>query len=130
MRGPERPTSRLIKRYANRKLYDTVERRFTSIGDIRDLVRGGGHVVVRDHSTGEDRTVEMLGQVLGREPGGSGLALNMLEELIRAPERFGQALSAEREDAEELRKLRDEVRALSKVLDDLLASGDGTTKVD
>lgn len=134
MGGPESPgpkaASRLIKRYANRKLYDTVERRFTSIGDIRELVREGVDVVVRDHSTGEDRTAETLGQALGRDRGNGGLALNMLEELIRAPERLSRALSADRKDAEELRELRDEVRALSKVLDDLLAPGDDTTKVD
>jgi hypothetical protein len=119
---PEGP--RLIKRYANRKLYDTGERRFTSLGAIRTLVRKGVEVVVVDHATGEDRTAETLGQTLGQRRGTSGakgLGLSVLEELIRAPERLDRALSGEESDAGELRELRDEVRALSRVIDGLLS---------
>lgn len=120
--APDGP--RLIKRYANRKLYDTGERRFTSLGAIRTLVRKGVEVVVVDHATGEDRTAETLGQTLGQRRGKSGakgLGLSVLEELIRAPERLDRALSGEESDAGELRELRDEVRALSRIIDGLLS---------
>lgn len=120
--------SRLIKRYANRKLYDTGERRFTSLGAIRTLVRRGVEVVVVDHATGEDRTAETLGQTLGQRRGMSGakgLGLGVLEELIRAPERLDRALSGEDSDAEELRELRDEVHALSRMIDNLLSRTEG-----
>ncbi|GAB3853965.1 hypothetical protein GCM10028801_07300 [Nocardioides maradonensis] len=75
----------VVKRYANRKLYDTVLRRFTTLDDIAKLLEQGTQVVVRDHSTGADRTDEILGQVLGRRvsrtPGGTDL----LAGLLRAP---------------------------------------------
>jgi polyhydroxyalkanoate synthesis repressor PhaR len=115
--------ARLIKRYANRKLYDTVARKFTSLGAIRSLVRDGYDVVVVDHATGADLTAETLGQTLSQRrgrSGSSGLGLGVLSELIRAPERLDRALSGDRRDADELRSLRDEVRALSKMIDSLL----------
>lgn len=37
---------RLIKRYENRKLYDTVAKRYISLEEIADLVRAGEEVVV------------------------------------------------------------------------------------
>lgn len=80
----------LIKRYSNRKLYDAVRRRFTTLDDIAQLVQDGVQVLVRDHATGEDRTDEVLTQVLGRRvrsargSGGSG-ASDLLTGLLRGP---------------------------------------------
>jgi len=129
--GSEPPANapRLIKRYANRKLYDTGERRFTSLGAIRTLVRKGVEVTVVDHATGEDRTAETLGQTLGQRrglSGAKGLGLTVLEQLIRAPERLDRALSGEDSDAEELRELRDEVRQLTRIIDHVLSKAEAT----
>ncbi|GAA4388617.1 polyhydroxyalkanoate synthesis regulator DNA-binding domain-containing protein [Tsukamurella soli] len=75
----------LIKRYSNRKLYDSVRRRFTTLDEIAGLLDLGTRVVVRDHDSGIDRTDEVLAQLLRRRaqsrPGGS----NLLSDLLRAP---------------------------------------------
>lgn len=75
----------VIKRYANRKLYDTVRRRFTTLDELTQLLESGVRVVVRDHNTGADRTDEVLAQVVSRQvkkiPGG----LDMLTGVLRAP---------------------------------------------
>jgi polyhydroxyalkanoate synthesis repressor PhaR len=122
--------SRLIKRYANRKLYDTEERRFTSLSHIRVLVRHGIDVVVIDHDTGADRTEETLSQALGRrkraeDPEAEGVGLGLLTELIRAPGRLASAISEDDRSVSEIRDLRDQVRELSKALDALLEQSEG-----
>ncbi|TXI57444.1 MAG: hypothetical protein E6Q55_26290 [Mycolicibacterium mageritense] len=75
----------VIKRYANRKLYDTVRRRFTTLDELAQLLESGVRVVVRDHNTGADRTDEVLAQVVSRQvkniPGG----IDMLTGVLRAP---------------------------------------------
>ncbi|MGY0498228.1 polyhydroxyalkanoate synthesis regulator DNA-binding domain-containing protein [Nocardia sp. FBN12] len=74
----------LIKRYSNRKLYDTVRGKFTTLDQVAELVEGGVEVVVLDHDTGVDRTEEVLAQVLSRQarsaPGGRS---NLLADLLR-----------------------------------------------
>ena len=128
-RPPDWQTPRTIKRYANRKLYDTVERRFTSLAHIKALIRDGVEVVVVDHDTGEDRTVETLSQALGRRRRAAGdedtPGLGLLSELIRAPGKLARAIADEERDVDEIRALRSEVQVLSETLDRLLErSGD------
>jgi polyhydroxyalkanoate synthesis repressor PhaR len=123
-RQPACPRPRVIKRYANRKLYDTAERLFTSLAAIRAMVRDGVDIVVVDHSSGQDRTAETLGQALSRQPAtdrADPLDPAMLAELIRAPGRLAEALAAGERDNAEIRAIRSEVLALSRVLDHLLA---------
>jgi hypothetical protein len=127
---PHRPGPRLIKRYANRKLYDTVDRLFTSLSAIRAMVREGLDVVVVDHRSGQDRTAETLGQALSRQPSTDTtdpLDPALLAELIRAPRRLAEALAGGERDSGEIRAIRGQVLALSRVLDHLLAQvpGDG-----
>jgi hypothetical protein len=115
----------LIKRYANRKLYDTVERRFTSLSRIRALVRDGVDVLVQDHDTGEDLTAETLSQALGRrrrdaEPDEDAPALGLLADLIRAPGKLARAVAEHDRGVDEIRDLRREVQALAETLDKLL----------
>jgi polyhydroxyalkanoate synthesis repressor PhaR len=54
----------LIKRYANRKLYDTTGRRYVSLDAIGEMVRQGQEVKVADHVTGDDLTAMVLSQVI------------------------------------------------------------------
>ena len=105
---------RVIKRYANRKLYDTVERQFTTLTELAKLVEGGTRVVVSDHDTGEDRTDEVLAQALGRRmrgaPGASG-ASDLLAGLLRTSGSVAQELAqgltgAEAEPAPEPKKTK------------------------
>lgn len=122
---------RLIKRYANRKLYDTVQGGFTSLTRIRTMVRDGIEVVVLDHSTGADRTVETLSRTLSHRRGAGDTAVYdepdvvLLARLIRSPERLTDAFNPEDYDVEDIQGLRAEVQALADTLDDLIrASSD------
>lgn len=53
-----------IKRYANRKLYDTEASRYITLEEIAAYLRAGGEVHVVDSRTGEDITSVTLAQVL------------------------------------------------------------------
>jgi polyhydroxyalkanoate synthesis repressor PhaR len=53
-----------IKRYPNRKLYDTGESRYITLEEIATFLRGGGEVRVVDSRSGEDITSVTLAQVL------------------------------------------------------------------
>ncbi|PKO20881.1 MAG: pesticidal protein Cry15Aa [Chloroflexi bacterium HGW-Chloroflexi-1] len=53
-----------IKRYSNRKLYDTEARRYVSLESLAGLIRGGADVRVTDHETGEDLTAVILTQII------------------------------------------------------------------
>lgn len=55
--------ARIIKKYANRKLYDTVDRRYVSLPIVETMVAAGEEVTVLDQVTGDDITGEMLGAV-------------------------------------------------------------------
>jgi hypothetical protein len=64
---PEAPFHHLIKKYSNRKLYDTYTRRYITLEDIARLVRDGGDVTVVQRDTGEDLTPAILSQIVARE---------------------------------------------------------------
>jgi polyhydroxyalkanoate synthesis repressor PhaR len=75
---------RLIKRYPNRKFYDTEDKRYVSLKDIVSLVRAGEEIQVTDNSTGEDMTTLVLSQILReQERRGSFLPQSLLASLIR-----------------------------------------------
>lgn len=54
----------LIKRYPNRKLYDTAAKQYVSLEGIAALIRSGEEVKVVDHATGEDLTTLTLTQII------------------------------------------------------------------
>ncbi|MBW2233208.1 MAG: polyhydroxyalkanoate synthesis regulator DNA-binding domain-containing protein [Deltaproteobacteria bacterium] len=54
----------LIKRYANRKLYNTDTSRYITLKGIAELLDGGDEVRVIDNETGEDITSVALSQIL------------------------------------------------------------------
>lgn len=55
---------RVIKRYPNRKLYDTEAKEYVTLGGIADLIREGNEIQVIDHTTGEDLTAVTLTQII------------------------------------------------------------------
>lgn len=55
---------RVIKRYSNRKLYDTEDKRYVTLEEVAALVRGGADVKVLDNETEEDLTTVTLSQIL------------------------------------------------------------------
>lgn len=80
--------ARLIKRYENRKLYDTEGSSYVSQSDLAAMVRGGETVRVVDNVTGEDLTAQILTQII-LEEGKRGDALiptELLHDLLRRSE--------------------------------------------
>lgn len=69
---PARP--RVIKRYANRKLYDTRDSRYVTLQQIAEYVRGGEEVSIIDNTTKEDLTNVTLAQIVYEEERKSGQA--------------------------------------------------------
>ena len=65
------PDRHLIKKYANRKLYDTRTSRYITLEGIADLVRNGHEIKVVDRDSGHDLTQVTLSQiVLSQEKNG------------------------------------------------------------
>ena len=58
---------RTIKKYANRRLYDTEASRHVTLDGIRQLVASGEDVVVVDDTTGQDITRNILLQVISEK---------------------------------------------------------------
>jgi polyhydroxyalkanoate synthesis repressor PhaR len=86
------PDKVVIKKYANRRLYDTSGSRYINLVDIAALVRNGKDLQVIDAKTGEDITRVTLTQIIvedaKEQP--TGLPLELLRQLIVASDRVGQ----------------------------------------
>ena len=82
----------IIKKYANRRLYDTSNSRYINLEDIAALVRNGKHVRVVDAGSGEDITRVTLTQIIVEDAKDqpSGLPLELLRQLIVTSDRVGQ----------------------------------------
>ncbi len=76
---------RLIKRYGNRKLYDTSESRYITLDEIARLVRSGNDVKVIDNENGDDLTAITFAQIILEEEKrrSSLLSLGLLRELVQ-----------------------------------------------
>lgn len=76
---------RIIKRYENRKLYDTESRKYISLEEIASLIRQGVDVQVVDNVTDADITTQTLTQVIFEEgkKGRNPLSTEVLHDVIR-----------------------------------------------
>lgn len=76
---------RLIKRYGNRKLYDTSESRYITLDEIARLVRSGNDVKVVDNENGDDLTAITFAQIILEEEKrrSSLISLGLLRELVQ-----------------------------------------------
>ncbi len=74
----------IIKKYANRRLYDTSTSSYVTLEHLSELVRKGLDFEVRDAKSGEDLTRQVLTQIIfEQETKGQGaLPLNFLRQLI------------------------------------------------
>jgi polyhydroxyalkanoate synthesis repressor PhaR len=117
---------RLIKRYANRKLYDTGSGELTSLSRIEELVREGLDIRVVDHDTGEDMTSEVLVGILGNAMHSGTIEGDtvLLMSLIRSPNDLLAAMANDEQRTEELRSMGERVRLLSATIDALLGQMD------
>ena len=77
--------TRIIKKYPNRRLYDTEESRYITLAEIRQLVQEDIPFQVMERKTQTDITTQVLLQVIGElESRGNGLlSPEVLSELIR-----------------------------------------------
>ena len=77
---------RLIRKYANRRLYDTVRSRYVNLADVRNLIADGTRVRVVEQSTSRDITNSILLQIIGsmERDDGALLTTGFLTDLIRA----------------------------------------------
>jgi polyhydroxyalkanoate synthesis repressor PhaR len=76
--------TRVIKRYANRKLYDTEDSRYVTLDEIAALVKAQQEVQILDNRTGEDLTEVTLAQILFEEQKKqkTRMPLGLLKDLI------------------------------------------------
>ena len=86
------PATIVIKKYPNRRLYDTARSRYINLEDIAAFVRGGKDVQVLDAQTGEDLTRVTLTQIIvddaKQQP--TGLPLELLKQLIVSSDQVGR----------------------------------------
>jgi polyhydroxyalkanoate synthesis repressor PhaR len=77
---------RVIRKYPNRRLYDTVESRYVTLADIRRLVVERIDFVVLDRKSQQDITRSILLQVIAEQEGGteSLMSRDFLSQVIRS----------------------------------------------
>ncbi len=82
----------IIRKYTNRRLYDTSAGRYVNLEDVAGLIREGRSVQVVDAKSGEDLTRVILTQIIVEDAKGqpTGLPLELLRQLIMATDRAGQ----------------------------------------
>ena len=76
----------IVKKYANRRLYNTGTSTYVTLDDLADMVRRGEDFKVVDAKTGDDLTRTVLTQIIFEEESKTGqnlLPLNFLRQLIR-----------------------------------------------
>jgi len=74
----------LIKKYDNRRLYDTEESRYITLDELAEKVRGGADVRVEGARTSEDLTQATLAQIIIESRGAARmLPVSLLTQLIR-----------------------------------------------
>jgi len=87
-----KPARAVIRKYPNRRLYDTSARRYVNLDDLAAMIRQGTEVQVVDAKTGDDLTRVVLTQIIVEDAKGqpTGLPLELLRHLIVASDRAGQ----------------------------------------
>ena len=77
--------TRIIKKYPNRRLYDTEISSYITVEEVRQLILDGEQFEVRDAKTGEDLTRQVLLQIIAeQEQGGEPvLSTQLLSQIIR-----------------------------------------------
>ena len=78
-------STRIIKKYPNRRLYDTEISSYITIEDVRQLIVDGENFEVRDAKSGEDLTRQVLLQIIAdqEQDGQPMLSTQLLSQMIR-----------------------------------------------
>lgn len=87
-----KPSAILIKKYGNRRLYDTTSSRYVNLDDLAAHIRAGRDVQVVDAKTGQDLTRVILTQIITEDAKDkpTGLPLELLRQLIIASDEVRQ----------------------------------------
>lgn len=87
-----KPSVILIKKYGNRRLYDTASSRYVNLDDLAAHIRAGRDVRVVDAKSGQDLTRVILTQIITEDAKGkpTGLPLELLRQLIIASDEVRQ----------------------------------------
>lgn len=83
------PTERLIKKYPNRRLYDTSESAYITLDNVKDMVIQGISFKVVDKKTNEDITRNILLQIIMEQESGPGEPLFNIELLTQVIQNAG-----------------------------------------
>jgi polyhydroxyalkanoate synthesis repressor PhaR len=84
VRAPLQDERMIVKKYGNRRLYDTSDSRYITLEELADKVRQGEEVRVVDAKTGEDLTASTLTQILVEGRGAARLLpVPLLIQLVR-----------------------------------------------
>src|SRR3954465_3502443 len=76
--------TRVVKRYANRKLYDTQRSRYVTLDQIAEMIRSGEDVKIVDNNSKEDLTAITLAQIIfEEEKKASFMPLSALRNIIQ-----------------------------------------------
>jgi len=82
----------IIKKYENRRLYDSTNSRYVNLEEVAQMVQEGREVQVLDAATGDDLTRFVLTQIIveqAKTPG-SAFPLDILRQMVAATNRAGQ----------------------------------------
>ncbi len=87
-----KPSVILIKKYGNRRLYDTTSSRYVNLDDLAAHIRAGREVRVVDAKSGQDLTRVLLTQIITEDAKDkpTGLPLELLRQLIIASDEVRQ----------------------------------------
>lgn len=112
----------VIRKYANRRLYNTATGQFVTLADLHEMIRRGEDFVVREAKTDRDITAWVLAQIVAEEAGRGNnlLSRGYLRRLLRFyHEGLGEHLSAYLESSMELfaANQRDLLRNVSNPFD-------------
>jgi polyhydroxyalkanoate synthesis repressor PhaR len=88
---------RVIKKYPNRRLYDTEKSAYITVADVLKIIRAGEEFQVVDADSGEDITRSILVQIITEQEGGASpiFTTEMLTRFIRVYDDTSQALFGE-----------------------------------
>jgi polyhydroxyalkanoate synthesis repressor PhaR len=123
-RGRHQVETHVVKRYSNRKLYDTYSRRYVTLDGIAQLLREGHEVRVVDRRTGDDITAVTLSRILlDMEQQHRGpIPETVLVDLVK--ERGEQIIGLLRTSLALPREIRQRAAgSLEQRVDDVLSSG-------
>lgn len=122
---------RVIKKYENRKLYDTTQSKYVALRELKDFIRNGETITIIEQKSGKDITSEVLTKAILEDTQDERDAITpgTLHELIRwgsntleaGLSRFGRGLNKVLPIAgtDEIKTLQKQIEELEQKVDEL-----------